>query len=749
MIISCGPGHGKSTWCARLLENPPSNHSVDVIVGDDLSSRDETLASTLSRILMARPMLGISSRDFTDTVWEWLFLAPRLVSIDGLDRVPAEARQGLANWIIRTVRASDNHDIKFVLTTRPGFWSSLGPHLLGIADSIYAATRRQTEAGASIEPVRMDVLDDKDVLNFYAACGLPPSTHLRRPLRTPALIVNYARLRERFDKNAPLTRYHIFSARLQEAITEIEHRSGIGQVRSAIVLRRLGQLLADTSDGRVDVSSLAGPSDAEVIDELVRADILSLSGTTVRPEQDEILELLWGSQLELSSAWREFESGRTDPLFLGAIAMAAAKHESDNDNAISRFLNDLMSNATDQNSIYFALAAQIINELSEHKSVKSQIASLFVTWDASNFSLMTSNLHELILNLNLDPVERMELLLNLVEGEDEYDWKERYWLESPAGRIVTEMAAAATRAAREAGTGAIELLSGMIERGGKSALIGMGLNFEAALYQPAEFLEAVWNQNRLCRQFVFDRLSIRYPLEVLILVGRLVHQERLGAKDAVAHVWDVASKLRHVYTSQAIIGSRESALVELNQLGKELLIKIDDPELRGKLSVCCLEYEEVAEFQNELADLQDYLQMDVLWRAITVAGEQRIQMLRKVINDATILDQVGVAMLTSEDDGTIPLRIWTQVAQMLLQSIDEDGKEMELASAHAVEALLRRTELKGNFESFWPLARRLASSVEADARKPLIFLQGLLSEPRFPQKRRNPASKTVRDCLVS
>jgi hypothetical protein len=81
-------------------------------------------------------------------------------------------------------------------------------------------------------------------------------------------------------------------------------------------------------------------------------------------------------------------------------------------------------------------------------------------------------------------------------------------------------------------------------------------------------------------------------------------------------------------------------------------------------------------------------------------------------------------VLSLLDPAAVPPALWPELAAMLLDAMDQRGAKMEAESAAAVEMLLYAAERNGDIEIFWPLANRLACSVESEARKPLLYFAG-------------------------
>ena len=726
-VIVGGAGYGKSTWAAHMLASPPDGMPIHVIRGDDLSSRDETVAATIARNLLARRLGGVSSRDMIDAVWRWLDSANRLIVIDGLDRAPADAKSVLATWLNRTIRLTAGVPVRFVVTTRPETWSSLAPHLDEVLPAFYDAAPSSETQRVSAEvprPIGMPLLSEDEARLLYSAFDLRFPVHGQRFLRTPSLISHYARLQKRLSGPSSVSRHEIFAARVKEACDDVERAGQFGKLRTSIALQHIGRLLSESPDGRISLAAIASLGEVDVIDAFIRADLLTLVDGKIRPESDEVAEYLWGSELKLDDTLNQLRSGRKDPLFTGAIAMAVAKLEQSDFEALISFLDRLLAEARGGQEGAFEAAAHASATLVRHDRVLSQLEALLDLWNKPNFLLLASGLGDLITDLHLPPSARLRLLLRLSRGEDEDDWRTKYWFGDVAGRWITPLAAAATQAARDGGTAVMDQILDAAEKGNTTGAVARGLLYEAAMTAPFAALEATWTRPASIAQSMFDDLTGLFPVEAAEFLAQLVERKALAPDLVTEQLWQIAEKVHNSYFNERLDkDSRIRAIQAIDKVSERLLADVTDHSLRGKLIINRLRHKQIPRLQSELGELFDDLDPLDLWPAVTVATTHRMEMIRKIIDRAASSNphSGGLSRLNA---AAIPEPLWPELACMLSAGLDRHGNHLDEATAAALENILYAAKNRDNLSVFWPLAERLAQSCSARARKLLIYFAG-------------------------
>ncbi|MEX2745787.1 AAA family ATPase [Rhizobium mongolense] len=280
MVVVGGSGFGKTTWLARLLEQDCPTNPFTLIRGDDIAESDDSAVITLSRHLRSGRLSNIPSLELDQAVWNWIDSANRIILIDGLDRVPAQARQRLHRWLTRSISLCDGAPVRFVITTRPETWSLLLPELDEITSKLFGP-QISVQGSRALNSLPIDFLSWDEARVLYAAYGMDIRRHGNSYLRTPSMIANASRMADgELDAGPSPTRLAILKARVDEAVRDVERRSGVGRATATTSLLALGRLIAKSEDGRVRLQHLPDAASAAIIDEFAKSDLLRCTMTS-------------------------------------------------------------------------------------------------------------------------------------------------------------------------------------------------------------------------------------------------------------------------------------------------------------------------------------------------------------------------------------------------------------------------------------------------------------------------------------
>lgn len=718
MVVLGGSGRGKSTWSARMLEAGVPGATIHLVPGAEIQPGQPSFVTTLAHSLSARPLQSTPANDLDQAIWSWLDAANRIVIIDGLDRASAGTPGALAEWLARTVRLTRDMPVRFIFTARPETWRAMEGRLEDLDGWIFRLSPRVAGAHESID---LPLLSDDEAGAFYQAYNLPKPTSGRRLLRTPSLVRHYAALRDQLGDTANVTRYAIFKAHVQSAVRDVVARGVVGPAALNLLLERLGALLLDAEDGRVPLAALSQGVDPRLVDELVLANLLTLPDTTtVRPEPDEVIEYLIGEHIDLGLALARHRTGRTDPLFVGGIAMAATRLEAQSPDAIRSTVADLLAMDPGGFDPDFEIAARILSDLSDHSAVTTELTKIVQLWNQANIVLAASNLAGLIEDLKLPLAQRFTLVLYLAKGEDPDDWRTKYWFGPSEGRWITPFATAATRLAREGGAALAADLLDLMDVEGIQGVVALGLLLEAAQAAPQSVLDAALSHAGEAGDRAFRNLALLHPAAAARAVDRAVRSQLLSTEGGILMLWT---------TFESASGSPDNIKAEpatwraIGEVAEYLATLVEDPALKGKLLICQIRGAERRDLAKSLAEIGTDLEASDLWAAVSAAGDHSWPLLELIIEGAGG-GGPNEDVLGHFHAGAVPEGLWARLLERLSLELDHRASAVGPAAALVVEQLIYASRKRSVPAGLLPMALRLASSTDPGARQPLIYVSG-------------------------
>ncbi|RWO70210.1 MAG: hypothetical protein EOS17_14165 [Mesorhizobium sp.] len=726
LAVVADRGHGKSTWIARVLENPPEGVFPVVVTASSIISGDLDLPATLARIAVAGHVPN--SGDAIFAVRSWLRSTPVLVMIDGLDRCLSGMRETLGDWLRTSIGAFEGPGAKLVVTSRPEFWSTIHNELP--QNAFHPISMNEINEDSNDHAEHRMVLEWEDVRNLYAAYGLDLIRHGARPLRTPSLISAYAKVQHKIA--GPPTRTQIFKSFVEEMASDVERRAGIGRTARDLAFRALSSQLLASADGALSTGDLANALGAHVVDALVEAGVLARSGDVLRPVLDEVLEFLIAQAIPKDA----------DPLALlargpvhgNAVALRIALDQETDAHAGEALLDLLLEGEPDRRR--FDLAARILLECRGHVAQVARARRLFGLWRRANFLLVTSPAGELVHDLRLPADSHLDVIMDLAQGEEDHDWRDRYWELLPQqGRTITPFAAAATRLSKELGAAALHVLARHVNDASPVPHVVRGLAVEAARADMAEVIAvlATWSSD-VGRQSL-SMIVQAEPDGAARAIVDLTLAERLPTCLATSLLYQMSQNTHYRWpTEVAASASRE--LLSLNL----------SPELRAKMLICALRGQTDAALVRELLDLQNVLEPDEAWPAIEALGEQAGALLDRVVRESGeggawdhVLSYAGG---WNFGEGTA-LRLLERLS--MIDASAPHARSRALAIEACFGAIERSNPLA--LERWLPMAAQLARHADPDVRRPIIYYAASLCRMEVGELSR--ARIAIRSALVS
>lgn len=493
-VVLGGSGFGKSTWALRRLETPPQGFEADLIFGEEIGFEDADFVATLSRLLVAGRDALENPSLATRSAWRWLEGANRLLIVDGLDRTTSAARARLGVWLQNSIRLSEDHAVKLVLTTRPETWE---PLVATFEPDLQGAIYRPDETGRPTPGIshRLGPLSLQDAKRVYSAYGLPSDLHGRRPFRSPGLIRTYAGLRDEIGRDE-VTRRDLMERTVKRAQGEVV-TAGLGRASAETFLQGLGRLLVRSSDGRVtldEAAKVAGNS-LPAIDAFLLTDLIVTVEGALRVEPDEAAEYLAAQTLDIDAAVSAVADRGDEPLFVGALAMAVAGLEATDPGRTMNIVQSLMANPS--GGPHWEAGVRVIGELRDQEVYEPIIRKALRETPQRGFLLIASNLADLIQDLRLPPERRIGILLELEDGEDQDDWRTKYWTDpESSGRFITPFARAITAVVRNDPMAALNAMIARHDAEDGVWHVTRGLMIEAGQAVPEVAFELLWEQRQ-------------------------------------------------------------------------------------------------------------------------------------------------------------------------------------------------------------------------------------------------------------
>lgn len=694
-VLAGGSGHGKTTWAANVLAAPPPGWSVLFIKGEDLSANDVNIAGTLARLLKANALPEeLTEIDMTAAVWRWLDAANRLLLVDGLDRVPSQAREAIPAWIENTLAASAACPSRLLLVTRNEEW-------------------RRIRDAMSIEvapPRHLGLLSDEEAQHVYRAYGLAPIHH-QRPLRTPSLIRRLSRLKGK--PGGVVTRARLLESSVGQRKDALALKLGKLQVERA--LAELSRALGASPDVRVRTKDFASDVTLTILDEFNRQDILVDEPPWLRPESDDVAEYLIALELDVQQALAMVEAGRTDPVFCGAIAIAPQL--SGREAELPPLLAAVLPRIQEAMGTWFELAARIMIEVEDHSRHLPVLRRIFDAWEWTNLALYASNLHELMDDLRLPLAERFDLLMRIADQEDEDDWREKFWLDPDMpGRTVTPFATTMCDLVRSHAVESLPLLENLCMQsgGGIRRAIASALLYEAAAAALPETLTCCMRLGDFGREMTTS-LATLYPL------GFARHA--LGrARASAAAIDEVVDDFCRAFLRAVGDGPASARGDEWAALIADMLSLGASGRARQRFLLCALTLKPDRQHLHELFGALDKLHWSDLWWLVRVAGAEADVPLRAIFS-GTVDKHVPYGCLAQFKPGAVPPEHWQLVASLLEQLIISPDERARRAASEALEIILRKLEREegGSYRMFMAAARELAADSEGHVRAPLLY----------------------------
>lgn len=717
-VLTGGSGHGKTTWAARLLASPPPGWEVLLIKGEDLLDTDVNIGQTLARLLTAHPMpTELTGSDMTAAVCRWLDAANRLLLVDGLDRVPAQARAGLKTWIENSLDVAAGWPARLILMSRTEEWRGISGRVMMSTYQLY----------------RLGLLSDDEAAQLYHAYGLPPVRH-QRPLRTPSLIRRLARLTG--EVGGPVSRARLLETSVGEYRDALAHDHGKLQTERAF--SDLSRALAASADARVRAQDFEHDGTITILDVLIRQDVLVSDGRRLRPESDDLAEYMTALELDWRKALAEVESGRTDSIFLGAIAIAPqlAGREAE----LAPLLEAVLPRIGEVTGMWHDLAARIMIEVEDHARHLHVLQAIFEAWKWNNVVLYASSMHELLEDLRLPIVDRFALLMRLAHGEDEDDWRLKFWRDPElSDRMVTPFARTICDLVRAHPAVTLPPIEALLGQAGGGLLhaVALALLFEAAAVALPDTLLCCTRIGPVGEEVTAD-LAYLYPLG-------FAHYALGRARAAAASIDGLVDNFCRAFRRAVTEDAEPETVAQFADIVDALLSLGASDRARLRLLLCSLTAAPEPRYLDELLASLNMLDWSDIWWLVNVSGEVATIPLRAIFS-GELTANVSFIHLSRIDPAAIQAEHWPLVATLLAETAASADEVARGAASQALELILRWIERESEdvYRAFMASARRLAADGAGSVRAPMLYY-GLSSRRR----RRAPAYiRTFREELV-
>lgn len=735
-VLTGGSGRGKSTWTARLQESPPSAFEVDVIAGHEIAAGDNSLVTTLARILSRRSdSLGTVEGE-QRALWTWLDLTNRLIIIDGLDRAPASARSSLSYWLAESIRVCANRAVRLALTSRPETWSHIG-NLLDrevLRAVFHIQSPSPLDGGDTAPSYQLPLLSSMEAKGLYGAYRLPQQLHGRRALNTPALIARYSELREELG-DFEVTRRDIIQQLVKTACGEVASH-GFGRATTDQFLGCYGSLVQKSADGRVALRALSAacPDASQVIDAFLHTDLFVLADGNLRAEPDEATEYLGSLELDIEGALTALPTRGNEPLFVGMLALAVAALEQGAPQRVGEIVDNLLGKG--KSRVEREAGIRIVVELRNHDRFEPLIRLMLRTMTEPAAMLFGSNLGDLIHDIRLPLQQRLDLLLELETNEDPDDWRSKFWTDPWAtGRFITPFARAAVAAVRAEPTASIPWLVDRYKIAPARAEVASGLILEAGAIDPENALKATWPLRNGPTGTVFRDLAYLHPhAAARQIIAGCEGKSRLPI-DVPERLWELVRDHRPevfdgVTASKAIADAASFVLPKSpNRICRAILMLTI--ARGGPLNVAA---------QDQLAGHWEDVGAFEVWPLIAACPVHKEQLLDKVFAEADGdgLHSSALRYLGAE----VP---WEPLLRRLLEASRVASSKVLRNVALAVEDLLYRSEEGDQSDDrLHGIARVFATSSDEDVRSPILYFAG--SPIRFAKAK--PGHVSFRDQLL-
>ena len=715
-VLSGGSGRGKSTWTARLMENPPPGYVVDMIAGDELHAGDDNLVTSLSRVLSRQADAASTQEATQKAVWNWINSANRIVVIDGLDRVPANARDGLSGWLDRTISEARVRSVRLVLTTRPETWIAVRGQLEPA--SLSAIFMLDGEVAGAIEPYtsyRLALLDEEESREIYGVYGLAFDQHRQRPLRTPALIRIFADLKVRTSEYE-ITRNTIFHALIQKVCADVDRR-GIGAASAEEFLDRVGELLTQSKDGRLERTAVirACEDGSRILDGFLQTDLLVRHEAAIRPEPDEAAEYLGARMLDVDTALVDLSSRIDESLFVGMLAMAMGQLAEREPSRVTEAIEELLAHRGHGRA---EACIAMIGELRNQAAFEPLIQTLFARIVGMRIFLAPSMIEELISVIRLRPERVLELLLELAKDEESDDWRPKFWIDTYArGRLVTPFARLATATVRNAPSESIRYLVAQYNVDGKRPEILRGLLIEAGAHQPRLALDVTWPLRHSSFGGVYRDLAYLHPVAAALQVRDMAAAASSLNEDFPEFLWRLAQHHRAELASNL----KPNPLLVIAEVSRDLCSLTTSRAHSALLKLAIAEAGPLdAEAQADLAGHWDDISSDEVWSLIAACPMLADELLDRVFLEAGTDGQRGDSLklfgrISSWDPFIVRLAAASKTAS---------GKALDMIVEAVELALYADDDRAEPDERLRDLARIFAASSVPRHRRLMLYYAG-------------------------
>ncbi|MHC2317560.1 hypothetical protein ACVIHC_004606 [Bradyrhizobium diazoefficiens] len=702
-----GSGQGKTSWSARLLASPPDGRATLLIPAEQIVTTDRNPVDTIARLVTARPLGNVPQAEIDQSIWAWLDAGNRLLVVDGLDRVRANVREVLPIWLGSAIDMTRKVSVRLVLTARQEAWTLVHSQLPGFFEKLFRPKNANDEALSSH---LLGDLGSEAAEEVYRAYGVSAAQHRGARLRSPSLIALFASLRAKVP--AVVTRLSILQAQQLEIERELRS-AGIGAIVANKVLSWLGDQLRTSTDGWIaatDELIFADP-----LEILVAADRLILQNGSLRLDSDDLAELLLARRLTLEAITRGLNEDRTDPIFMGAVSLAIAMSESDG--GADAALGALLDGAPPGRSGRLEAAAEAILELQSPDLIVHRIRQAVKLWNEPNNLLFVSNLGTMINEVALPGRTRFEFVMPLVNGEDEDDWRDKYWRGDMPGRWITSFTTAIERSVSEAPE---SMLSEIVELSGSEdktkSGVGRTLLYRAAELSPEPALNAAWSGQQKS-PYAFNVTSIAAPASAARFLATIELDSPAVANFVVRQLWVVAHR-------EPAVEHRREHVEAVRDASDMMLSHISDPSLRAALLIVRLEAERSRQLLDELRALWSDIPDEFYWSALRVlesdeASERLVDLMQGKEPGRAVEEIISAAQMQTTNIVNPAI-----LAGPLLHYAKLSPQHSR-AAARAVEGMLY-TQPDPASPELEALAASLAASEDDETRVKLIYYAGSL-----------------------
>jgi hypothetical protein len=669
-IVVGGSGQGKTSWVARLLAEPPEGRRTIMVPAEQIAGSDRTPVDTITRNLTARPMNGVSPERIDQSLWEWLDAHNRILVVDGLDRIQADARGTISEWLTAAAEMTGKTSVRLVVTSRREAWTALA----GMVPLLKRISSTPEGVGKGEPSFELAALKPFEAKAIYAAYGVTPEQHRGARLSSPSLIASFSRLRS--AASDIVTRLDVLDEEASAIEIELKH-AGHGRLAASDSRSWIGDQLLKSTDGWFRTSGSGNLS--PVLEAMADNDRLVHRDGLVRMEADDMAELLLSRRLDLDQLLANLDARYRDPIFMGAASLTIARLERDGE--ADAALERLLEGAPFGKSARLDAVAGAILELRSPELVIHRICDAIALWNVKNNLLRTSRLGSLIDAVDLPGGERLRLMLSLARGEEADDWREKYWRGTQYGRIVTPFAFAAERAAAADPDGIFSTaLKLSVEEDDLLSSVGRTLLFRAALASPASILTAAWAA-RFEAPNAFGVAMQAAPLVAAKVLSEI--DLTIDGPHCERFVVDLLWKIAHHQTLADADDVKSSAL---RDAADRLLNWIEVPELRVDLLVIRLGAEPSQDLVDELQRSFTFVEDHHYWAAVKVmGGDTSRHVLGLLAGEEPHRDALSLLRSTSLHS---MVGIDAEQVSDLLVAFASGSESQSYAAASAVEGML-------------------------------------------------------------